>query len=203
LSARFGARARPDTGKLIVEKVLEPERTIMSASVTTPAAADLHFAIGQCSLGSVLVARGKRGVRAILLGNDPASVIRELEQRFPDAILVRRDEDLAQSLSQVIGLVEMPGQTLDLLLDLRGTPFQQRVWEALREIPSGSTATYTQVANRIGAPKSARAVANACASNALALVVPCHRVVRGDGSLAGYRWGVERKRILLEREATK
>jgi AraC family transcriptional regulator of adaptative response/methylated-DNA-[protein]-cysteine methyltransferase len=175
----------------------------MSASVTTPPAADLHFAIGQCSLGSVLVARGERGVRAILLGNDPASVIRELEQRFPDAILVRRDEGLAQSLSQVIGLVETPGQTLDLLLDLRGTSFQQRVWDALREIPSGSTATYTQVANRIGAPKSARAVAHACASNALALVVPCHRVVRGDGGLAGYRWGVERKRVLLEREARK
>ena len=174
----------------------------MSASTTT-SAADLHFAIGQCSLGSVLVARGERGVRAILLGDDPESVTRELKRRFPSEALVRRDEHLAQSLSQVIGLVETPGQTLDLLLDLRGTAFQQRVWQALREIPAGSTVTYTEVARRIGAPKSVRAVAQACASNALALVVPCHRVVRSDGDLAGYRWGVGRKRMLLQREATK
>jgi AraC family transcriptional regulator of adaptative response/methylated-DNA-[protein]-cysteine methyltransferase len=175
----------------------------MSASTTTSPAGDLHFAIGPCSLGSVLVARSERGVRAILLGDDPESVVRELERRFPQATLVRRDEDLAQSLSQVMGLIETPGQTLDLLLDLRGTAFQQRVWQALREIPAGSTATYTQVARRIGAPKSVRAVAHACASNALALVVPCHRVVRSDGDLAGYRWGVERKRILLQREARR
>lgn len=175
----------------------------MSASVTSSAAADLHFAIGQCSLGSVLVASGARGVRAILLGDDPESVIGELKRRFPDATLVRRDEDLSQSLSQVIGLVETPGQPLDLLLDLRGTTFQQRVWQALQEIPAGSTVTYSQVACRIGAPKSVRAVAHACASNALALVVPCHRVVRSDGGLAGYRWGVERKRILLQREAMR
>jgi len=153
-------------------------------------------------LGSVLVARGERGVRAILLGDNPAAVTRELERRFPEAVLVRHDEDLARSLSQVIGLIEAPGQTLDLLLDLRGTSFQRRVWQALREIPAGSTATYTEVASRIGSPDSVRAVAHACASNPLAVAVPCHRVLRSDGALAGYRWGLERKRMLLEREVT-
>jgi AraC family transcriptional regulator, regulatory protein of adaptative response / methylated-DNA-[protein]-cysteine methyltransferase len=175
----------------------------MRTSVTTLPVTELHFAIGRCSLGSVLVARGERGVRAILLGDDPTAVTRELERRFPEAALVRRDEDLARSLSEVIGLVESPGQTLDLLLDLRGTSFQQRVWQALREIPAGSTATYTELASRIGSPNSVRAVAQACASNPLAVIVPCHRVLRSDGALAGYRWGLERKRMLLEREALR
>jgi len=163
--------------------------------------AELSFAIGQCSLGAVLVARSGRGVCAILLGDNPESVTEELTKRFPEAIHVRRDEDLRESLAQVIGLVESPGQPLELLLDLRGTAFQQRVWQALREIPAGATTTYAEVATRIGAPTSARAVAHACATNPLALVVPCHRVIRRDGTLAGYYWGLERKRILLEREA--
>jgi AraC family transcriptional regulator, regulatory protein of adaptative response / methylated-DNA-[protein]-cysteine methyltransferase len=163
-------------------------------------ATELRFAIGQCSLGSVLVARTKRGVCAILLGDTPEAVVLELTHRFPQAVLVRQDKDLADSVSQVVGLVETPGQTLDLLLDLRGTTFQHRVWQALREIPAGTTSTYTEVAGRIGAPKAVRAVARACASNPLAVVVPCHRVVGSDGALSGYRWGIERKRALLQRE---
>ena len=173
----------------------------MRASVTTLPAVELHFAIGQCSLGSVLVARGERGVRAILLGDNPTAVTEELERRFPDAVLVRQDEELTNSLSEVIRMIEAPDRALDLLLDLRGTSFQQRVWQALREIPAGSTATYAEVASRIGSPESVRAVAHACASNPLAVAVPCHRVLRSDGALAGYRWGLERKRMLLERES--
>jgi AraC family transcriptional regulator, regulatory protein of adaptative response / methylated-DNA-[protein]-cysteine methyltransferase len=172
----------------------------MTETITTTEAPELYYAIGECSLGSVLVARSQRGVCAVLLGDDPASVTGELGHRFPEAVLVRRDDQLNQSLSQVIDVIERPGQTLDLLLDLRGTAFQQRVWQALREIPAGRTTTYTEVAGRIGAPRAVRAVAHACATNRLALVVPCHRVVRTDGSLGGYHWGLERKRILLERE---
>jgi AraC family transcriptional regulator, regulatory protein of adaptative response / methylated-DNA-[protein]-cysteine methyltransferase len=173
----------------------------MGASRLTPT--ELHFAIGQCSLGSVLVARSERGVCAILLGDEPEAVIHELTQRFPRAVLVRQDEELGHSVSQVVGLVEAPGPTLDLLLDLRGSTFQQRVWQALREIPAGTTSTYTEVAGRIGAPKASRAVARACASNRLAVVVPCHRVIGSDGALSGYRWGLDRKRILLRREGAR
>jgi AraC family transcriptional regulator, regulatory protein of adaptative response / methylated-DNA-[protein]-cysteine methyltransferase len=162
--------------------------------------AALRFAIGECSLGLVLVARSERGVCAILLGDSSEDVVRELANRFPRATLVRRDGELGELVSQIVGLVEAPGQPLDLLLDLRGTAFQQRVWQALREIPSGSTTTYADVAGRLGAPKSVRAVARACAANPLALAIPCHRVLRTDGSLSGYRWGVERKRALLQRE---
>jgi AraC family transcriptional regulator, regulatory protein of adaptative response / methylated-DNA-[protein]-cysteine methyltransferase len=169
-------------------------------TITTREGPELYYAIGECSLGSVLVARSQRGVCAVVLGDDPASVIGELARRFPEAVPVRRDDELNQSLSRVIDLVERPGQTLDLLLDLRGTAFQQRVWQALREIPAGCTSTYTEVAGRIGTPRAVRAVAHACAANHLALVVPCHRVIRRDGSLGGYHWGLERKRILLERE---
>jgi AraC family transcriptional regulator, regulatory protein of adaptative response / methylated-DNA-[protein]-cysteine methyltransferase len=170
----------------------------MKASRPTPT--ELHFAIGQCSLGSVLVARSEHGVCAVLLGDEPEAVIRELAQRFPGSVLLRQDEELGHSLAQVVGLVEAPGQTLNLLIDLRGTTFQQRVWQALREIPPGTTSTYTEVAGRIGSPKAVRAVARACAGNRLALVVPCHRVIGSDGALSGYRWGLERKRILLQRE---
>jgi AraC family transcriptional regulator of adaptative response/methylated-DNA-[protein]-cysteine methyltransferase len=173
----------------------------MSGLLSIPATTELQFALGQCSLGSVLVAQGERGVCAILLGDEPEAVIRELAERFPRTELVRRDADLTELVSQVVGLVETPARPLDLLLDLRGTTFQQRVWQALREIPAGTTATYTEVASRIGAPRAVRAVAHACAVNALAVAVPCHRVVRSDGALSGYRWGVERKRRLLESEA--
>jgi AraC family transcriptional regulator of adaptative response/methylated-DNA-[protein]-cysteine methyltransferase len=163
--------------------------------------ADIRFAIGECSLGSILVARSELGVCAILLGDDPDALARDLQDRFPRATLIGGDPKFEQLVAQVVGLVEAPGLGLDLPLDVRGTAFQQRVWQALREIPPGSTASYSEVAGRIGSPKAVRAVAQACAANALAVAIPCHRVVRTDGGLSGYRWGVERKRALLQREA--
>jgi AraC family transcriptional regulator of adaptative response/methylated-DNA-[protein]-cysteine methyltransferase len=163
--------------------------------------AQIRFAIGECSLGSILVAASERGVCAILLGDDPDQLARDLQDRFPHARLMGGDAEFEQLVAQVVGFVEAPGHGLNLPLDVRGTAFQQRVWQALREIPAGRTVSYTQVAHRIGAPKSVRAVAQAVAANALAVAIPCHRVVRSDGALSGYRWGVERKRVLLEREA--
>jgi AraC family transcriptional regulator, regulatory protein of adaptative response / methylated-DNA-[protein]-cysteine methyltransferase len=163
--------------------------------------AAIRFAIGECSLGSILVARSERGVCAILLGDDPDALARDLQDRFPRATLIGGDPEFERLVSQVVGFVEAPGIGLDLPLDVRGTAFQQRVWQALREIPAGSTASYTEVARRIGSPRSVRAVAQACAANPLAVAIPCHRVVRTDGGLSGYRWGVERKRVLLQREA--
>ena len=162
---------------------------------------EIRFAIGQCSLGAILVARSERGVCAILLGDEPETLARELQDRFPHATLVGGDADFERCVAQVVGFVEAPAIALDLPLDVRGTAFQQRVWQALRDIPAGQTASYADIAGRIGAPKSVRAVAQACGANALAVAIPCHRVVRGDGTLSGYRWGVERKRVLLEREA--
>lgn len=162
---------------------------------------EIRFAIGQCSLGAILVAASKRGVCAILLGDEPDALIRDLQDRFPHAILVGSDAEFEQLVAKVVGFVEAPGIGLDLPLDVRGTAFQQRVWQALQEIPVGETVSYTDVAHRIGAPKAVRAVAGACAANALAVAIPCHRVVRIDGGLSGYRWGVERKRTLLDREA--
>jgi AraC family transcriptional regulator of adaptative response/methylated-DNA-[protein]-cysteine methyltransferase len=166
------------------------------------AGAEIRFAVGECSLGSILVARSERGVCAILLGDDPDALARELQDRFPRAILIGGDAEFERVVAQVVGFVEAPGLGLPLPLDVRGTAFQQRVWQALREIPAGSTATYSEIAARIGAPKSVRAVAGACAANALAVAIPCHRVIRNDGGLSSYRWGVERKRALLRREAT-
>jgi AraC family transcriptional regulator of adaptative response/methylated-DNA-[protein]-cysteine methyltransferase len=163
--------------------------------------ASIRFAVGECSLGAILVAATDKGVCAILLGDAPEALVRELEDRFPKATLVGGDEGFEQWVAKVVGFVEAPALGLDLPLDVRGTAFQQRVWRALREIPAGSTASYTEIAERIGAPKSVRAVGQACASNAIAVAIPCHRVVRNDGALSGYRWGVERKRALLEREA--
>ena len=162
---------------------------------------DLLFTTGECSLGSLLIARSECGVRAILLGDDPGSLVRELAQRYPDADLVRADEAIADLVPQVVELMESPGKGPELLLDVRGTTFQQRVWQALREIPVGSTATYGEIATRIGSPRAFRAVARACAANPIAVATPCHRVVRSDGGLSGYRWGVGRKRVLLQREA--
>jgi AraC family transcriptional regulator of adaptative response/methylated-DNA-[protein]-cysteine methyltransferase len=162
--------------------------------------ADIRFAIGQSALGAVLVAASDKGVCAILMGDDPEALIRDLEKRFPKANLIGADRDFEDMIAQVVGFVEAPGIGLDLPLDLRGTAFQQRVWQALREIPAGKTASYTDIAERIGAPKAVRAVAQACAANKIAVAVPCHRVVRNDGGLSGYRWGVERKRDLLKRE---
>jgi AraC family transcriptional regulator of adaptative response/methylated-DNA-[protein]-cysteine methyltransferase len=156
--------------------------------------------VGQCSLGAILVARSTRGVCAILLGDDPDQLVRDLQDQFPKAKLVGADHDFEQLIAHVIGFIEAPALGLDLPLDLRGTAFQERVWQALREIPVGSTASYAQIAQRIGAPTSFRAVAQACAANSLAVAIPCHRVVRSNGDLSGYRWGVERKRQLLDRE---
>ncbi|MEO8039138.1 MAG: bifunctional DNA-binding transcriptional regulator/O6-methylguanine-DNA methyltransferase Ada [Betaproteobacteria bacterium] len=160
----------------------------------------IRFAIGECALGSILVAASARGICAILLGDDPERLARELQDRFPRADLVGGDAGFERLVATVIGFIETPRLGLDLPLDVRGTAFQQRVWQALCKIPAGSTASYAEIAQRIGSPGSARAVAQACAANALAVAIPCHRVVRNDGALSGYRWGVERKRALLERE---
>jgi AraC family transcriptional regulator, regulatory protein of adaptative response / methylated-DNA-[protein]-cysteine methyltransferase len=162
---------------------------------------EIRFAVGECSLGSILVAQSERGVCAILLGDDPDALARDLQDRFPRANMIRGDARFEQLVAQVVGFVEAPALGLALPLDIRGTAFQQRVWQALRRIPAGSTASYTEIAKRIGSPKSARAVAQACATNALAVAIPCHRIVRSDGALSGYRWGVQRKQALLEREA--
>lgn len=162
---------------------------------------EIRFAIGECSLGSILVAQSERGVCAILIGDDPEELARDLQDRFQRANLIGGDAEFEQLVAKVVGLVEAPRLGLDLPLDVRGTVFQQRVWQALREIPAGKTVSYVEIARRIGSPKSVRAVAQACRANALAVAIPCHRVVRNDGALSGYRWGVERKRALLEREA--
>lgn len=161
----------------------------------------IRFAVGQCSLGAILVAASERGVCAILMGDAPDELLVDLQQRFPRAELIGAEQDFERWVATVVGFVEAPQRGLDLPLDVRGTVFQQRVWQALREIPAGSTVSYSGLAQLMGAPKSARAVAQACAANALAVAIPCHRVVRNDGGLSGYRWGVERKRALLEREA--
>ena len=165
------------------------------------ARAKIRFAVGECSLGSILVARSDKGVCAILLGDDPEALARDLQDRFPQANLIGGDAGFEELVARVVGLVEAPGLGLDLPLDVRGTAFQQRVWQALRDIPAGETASYAQIAARIGAPGAVRAVGAACGANALAVAIPCHRVVRSDGGLSGYRWGVERKRDLLAREA--
>ena len=165
--------------------------------------ADIRFAVGECSLGSILVAATEKGVCAITIGDDPEALLRDLQDRFPRAELRGGDREFESTVGKVLSFVEAPGLGLDLPLDVRGTAFQQRVWQALRAIPAGSTKSYTEIARRIGAPKSVRAVAQACAANPIAVAIPCHRVVRHDGGLSGYHWGVERKRALLEREAAR
>lgn len=163
--------------------------------------ARIRFAIGESSLGPILVARSDLGVCAILMGDEPEQLVNDLQSRFPQVNLIEGDEEFEQLLTKVVGFVESPAAGLDLPLDVRGTAFQRRVWQALREIPAGSTASYTDIASRIGSPRSVRAVAQACSANSLAVIVPCHRVLRNDGALSGYRWGIERKRALLDREA--
>ena len=162
---------------------------------------DIRFAIGQSTLGAILVAASPRGVCAIALGDGPEQLARDLQNRFPHARLIGAERDFEDWVARVVGFVEAPGSGLELPLDIRGTAFQQRVWQALRAIPPGTTLSYTELARRLGVPQSCRAVASACAANPLALVIPCHRVVRSDGGLAGYRWGVERKGELIKREA--
>ena len=160
----------------------------------------IRFAIGECSLGSILVAATGKGVCAILLGRDPDALVRQLQDRFTKAELIGGDAAFEQLVAKVIGFVEQPRLGLDLPLDVQGTAFQQRVWRALRDIGAGTTASYGDIAARIGQPKSTRAVALACAANMIAVAIPCHRVIRTDGGLSGYRWGVQRKRALLARE---
>jgi AraC family transcriptional regulator of adaptative response/methylated-DNA-[protein]-cysteine methyltransferase len=163
----------------------------------------IQYATGRCSLGAVVVAASEQGVCAILLGDDPAPLVANLQERFSAGRLVAADASFDPLLAKVIKLIDSPDVGLDVALDTRGTVFQQRVWRALREIPIGATATYTDIASRVGAPRSVRAVAKACAANAIAVAIPCHRVVRRDGGLSGYRWGVERKRALLDREGAR
>ena len=160
----------------------------------------IRFAVGECSLGAILVAATAKGVCAIEFGNDPEMLVRALQDRFPRAQLLGGDKAFERLVAEVVGFVEAPGRGLDLPLDIRGTAFQQQVWKAIRDIPAGSTASYRDLAKRIGAQKAVRAVAQACGANAIAVAIPCHRVVRTDGSTSGYRWGVERKRALLDRE---
>jgi AraC family transcriptional regulator of adaptative response/methylated-DNA-[protein]-cysteine methyltransferase len=164
---------------------------------------EIRFAVGQTSLGAIVVASTKKGVAAILLGDDPDELVRDLQDRFPKAHLMGADRDYEALVAQVVGFVEAPRVGLNLPLDVRGTAFQERVWKALQEIPAGVTVSYAEIAHRIGSAKSVRAVAGACAANNLAIAIPCHRVVRNDGALSGYAWGIERKRTLIAREAAQ
>ena len=217
-AARRGERMRQELGRggTVTEAIYEAgynsnaqfygeSRQVLGMTPTIyrtgGADADIRFAVGECSLGSILVAQSAIGVCAILLGDDPEALVRNLQDRFPKATLIGGDAEFEQLVSRVVGFIEAPGLGLDLPLDVRGTAFQRRVWQALQEIPPGSTASYTEIAERVGAPRSVRAVAQACAANPLAVAIPCHRVVRNDGGLSGYRWGIERKRTLLQREA--
>src|SRR5579862_620139 len=162
---------------------------------------EIRVAIGACTLGAILVARSAKGLCAIQLGDDPDLLLREFQQRFPRARIVGGDKRFERQVAAVIRFVDSPKLGLKLPLDVRGTAFQQRVWQALQKVPAGDTISYAEIARRIGLPKSVRAVAQAIAANSLAVAIPCHRVIRSDGALSGYRWGVERKRALLERES--
>jgi AraC family transcriptional regulator of adaptative response/methylated-DNA-[protein]-cysteine methyltransferase len=162
---------------------------------------DIRFAIPECSLGLVLIAASERGVCAILFGDDPEQLRRDLQNQFPRARLIGGDKSFEELTAKVLAFVEAPADGPNLPLEIRGTAFQHRVWDALRRIPAGSTASYAEIAERIGAPKAVRAVARACATNRIAVAIPCHRVVLSDGGLSGYRGGVKRKRALLAKEA--
>lgn len=175
-----------------------------ATDAAAPVSADrIKYAVGQCSLGLLLVAESAKGLCAILFGDDETALLADLRSRFPHAEVVAAIDDMPDVLAAVVHLVETPGAPINVALDPRGTSFQRRVWQALRDIPLGRTMSYADVARRIGAPGSARPVAQACAANPLAVAIPCHRVVRNDGSLSGYRWGINRKRELLAREKEK
>jgi len=167
------------------------------------AGTEIRYATGTCSLGTILVAASDEGVCAIFLGDAPEDLVAELRERFPRAALREGDAAFAALTAKTITCVEAPGEPFDLPLDIKGTAFQLRVWEALRHIPPGTTASYAEIAEAIGAPDAVRAVAGACAANKIAVAIPCHRVVRSDGALSGYRWGVERKRALLGKEKSR
>lgn len=177
----------------------EPSLPASTASMKDSAV--IRFATGECSLGSVLVAASGKGICAILLGDDPNTLLDNLHGRFPYADIAAGDTNLTRLVAKVVGFVEAPTCGLDWPLDIKGTAFQRRVWQVLRDIPAGSTASYADVAARLGSPRAVRAVAQACAGNSIAVAIPCHRVVRSDGALSGYRWGVARKQALLAREA--
>jgi AraC family transcriptional regulator of adaptative response/methylated-DNA-[protein]-cysteine methyltransferase len=164
---------------------------------------EIKFAVGESCLGAILVASSAKGVASILLGDDPDELVRNLQDRFPKAHLIGMDREYESLIARVCGFVENPGIGLDLPLDIRGTAFQRRVWQALQEIPVGERVSYSEIARRIGSPSATRAVAGACAANNIAVAIPCHRVVRNDGALSGYAWGVDRKRQLLDREASQ
>ncbi len=163
----------------------------------------IRYATATCSMGMVLVATTAKGICAIFLGDDPEALVRELQVRFAPSDDIEADQRLARLAATVAAFVESPAAPPDLTLDIRGTRFQRRVWQALTSIPAGTTASYAEIARRIGAPKAVRAVAQACGANAIAVAIPCHRIVRSDGSLSGYHWGPERKRMLLQREAAR
>jgi AraC family transcriptional regulator of adaptative response/methylated-DNA-[protein]-cysteine methyltransferase len=163
---------------------------------------EIRFAVAECSLGSILVAASDRGVCAIFLDDDPDALLRELQDSFPRARLIGGNREFEQVVARVIAFVEAPGTGFDLPLDIRGTAFQHRVWQTLCAIPPGETISYAELARRVGSSKAVRAVAGACAANKIAVAIPCHRVVRTDGNLSGYRWGIERKRRLIDKEAS-
>ncbi len=196
-----------DAGIASSSRFYEKSNEVLGMTPTTFRAGgsgtQIRFAVGASSLGAVLVAESDKGICAILLGDDPDELIRDLEDRFPKADLIGGDKAFEKRVATVVGFVEEPRRGLDLPLDIRGTAFQQRVWQALRKIPAGKTVSYTDIARRIGSPQSVRAVAGACAANAIAIAIPCHRVVRNDGGLSGYRWGIERKQALLDKELTR
>ncbi len=161
----------------------------------------IFYGIGECALGQVLVARSGKGVCAILLGDNREKLRADLAKRFPAAMLVSDKAFIQEELSKVIRFVGDPSERLDFQLDMRGTPTQRRVWRRLRSIAAGKTMTYLEIAKSFGEPRAVRVIANACAANSIALAIPCHRVIRSNGGLAGYRWGIKRKRELLRREA--
>lgn len=184
-----------------IAKQHSPMTTLAKDIRGAAAQTEIRFGTGKSSLGPVLVAQSDRGVCAILLGDDADALQRDLQERFPQARLTDGGTRFQSVIAEIVDMIETPGRGLDLPLDLHGTDFQRHVWQVLREIPAGGTASYAEVARRIGSPESVRSVASACAANALAVAIPCHRVIRSDGGLSGYRWGIERKRALLEREA--
>jgi len=192
-----------------MRKVIDMNALMTERKATNPAHADrrsrvyseIRCAIGKSSLGPVLVAASAKGICAILMGDDPDALRRDLQDRFLDAQPADDDAGLDDIVGKVVDFIEAPWTSPDLKLDVRGTEFERRVWQALGEIPVGSTATYGEIARRLGAPTTAQDVAAACAANALGVAIPCHRVVKADGSVSGYRWGVRRKRALLSREA--
>jgi O-6-methylguanine DNA methyltransferase len=211
-------------GTLLIWPASQPKETIMLTSTSTSTstgaggidagaanvliplirvAATVGFAIAPCSLGFVIIAVSEQLIRSIMVGDDPETLVSDLQNRFPNDALEVDENDGAGLVAKVVDLIENPAQAVDLPLDIRGTDFQMRVWEALQRVPAGTTVSYTFLAERIGAPTAVRAVAQACAANPLAVAIPCHRAVRANGGLAGYQWGIERKQALLEREATK